>query len=251
MVEVVVLRGDISRMNTVFKFYMQVWVLLGLGASLALAWTLSEMRAWLAGWRRLWQGLGFVLISSAGLFMLLGVSAKIQDRMAQEAPRTLDGMHYMQSALYYDRDQELTLHQDYEAIRWMQENVQGSPVIVEGHAGEYRWGSRYSIYTGLPSVIGWNWHQRQQREFVPGNDVWARVGDVQAFYESSDLTVVRDFLNKYEVEYIVVGQMEQAYYPEEGLAKFAAQDGHLWDEVFHYEDTRIYRVREQAAVSDG
>ena len=174
--------------------------------------------------------------------MLLGVSAKVQDRMAQDSPRSLDGLSYMQYAIYYDRDRELQLNQDYEAIRWLQDHVQGSPVIVEAHTGEYRWGSRISINTGLPAVIGWNWHQRQQREFVPGNDIWGRVGEVQQFYESEEIIDARDFLKKYQVEYIIVGQLEQAYYPETGLAKFENFDGLLWDEVFQFEETRIYRV---------
>jgi uncharacterized membrane protein len=170
--------------------------------------------------------------------------------MAAEAPRTLDGNAYMPYALYYDRDQELHLDQDYAAIRWLQENVQGSPVIVEAHTGEYRWGSRITINTGLPAVLGWNWHQRQQREFVPGNDIWARVGEIQQFYETSDLGLVNDFLEKYEVEYIILGELEQAYYPGAGMAKFAAQDGVLWEEVFRVEDTVIYRVAERAQARE-
>jgi uncharacterized membrane protein len=229
---------------------MQVWVLLGLSASLALAWTLSDLSTWNLGWKRFCQATGAILVSSAGLFMLLGVSAKIQDRMASEAPRSLDGLTYMQYALYYERDQELVLNQDYEAIRWLQENVEGSPVIVEAHTGEYRWGSRITINTGLPSVLGWNWHQRQQREFVPGNDIWGRVTEIQEFYESSDLGLVRNFLAKYEVEYIIVGQLEQAYYPGGGLDLFEEQNGALWEEVFRFEDTAIYQVNEKLVAGN-
>lgn len=249
MVEVIVLRGDIFRMNTVFKFYIQVWVLFGLSAALALAWTLSEINQWLSAWRRTWRLAAIALLVSAGLFLLLGVPAKIQDRMVADAPRTLDGMRYMQHAVYYDKDQALDLNQDYETIRWLQENVKGSPVIVEAHTGEYKWGSRISIYTGLPSVVGWNWHQRQQREFVPGNDVWARVYAVEDFYLSSDLTQVKDFLRSYEVKYIVVGQLERAYYPGPGLEKFESQDGILWREVFRFEDTVVYEVLDVALAS--
>ncbi|NCT22392.1 hypothetical protein GW781_14720, partial [bacterium] len=51
------------------------------------------------------------------------------------------------------------------------------------------------------------------------------------------------FLQKYNVRYIVVGQVEKQYYPAEGLAKFAAYDGALWDEVFRDGETVIYAVR--------
>jgi YYY domain-containing protein len=242
MVEVIRLSGDISRMNTVFKFYMQVWTLFAISAGLSLAWVLTDLAEWSQAWKKSWQTLGVALVTSAGLFMLLGVSAKIKDRMVFDSAGGLDGMAYMQEAVYYDRDQELVLNQDYEAIRWLQENVQGSPVIVEAHTGEYRWGSRITINTGLPTVLGWNWHQRQQREFVPGNDVWGRVAEIQLFYEGVDLNLAKSFLEKYEVEYIVVGQLEQAYYPVEGIEKFAASEGIYWREVFRFEDMVIYQV---------
>jgi uncharacterized membrane protein len=242
MVEVIRLQGDISRMNTVFKFYLQAWILLGLAAALALAWTLEALRLWAPTWRGAWTVIAAVLLGCGALFMLQGVTAKAGDRMAAEAPFTLDGMAYMQSALYYDRDRALDLSQDYTAIRRMQDNVQGSPVIVEANTGEYRWGSRFTIYTGLPGVVGWNWHQRQQREFVPGNDVQARVNEIEAFYLSFDLRLVQDFLQKYQVKYIVVGQLERAYYPGPELDKFEAQDGVLWQEVFRLNDTVIYEV---------
>ncbi|MCW5839127.1 MAG: glycosyltransferase family 39 protein [Anaerolineales bacterium] len=244
-VEVMVLKGDISRMNTVFKFYMQAWTLLALCASLAAAWCWQALPHWSPNWRGVWQGLATLLLACAALFLLLGVTAKIRDRMAEGSPHTLDGMAYMQNAVYYEADRVLMLSEDYAAIRWMQDHVSGSPVIMEGYVSEYRWGARYSIYTGLPAVLGWNHHQRQQREFVPGNDVWGRMGDVNLFYETTDLAQAEVLLAKYAVRYIVVGQMEQAVYSAEGLAKFAAAEGRLWQEVFRVGDTAIYEVLER------
>ncbi|HCU58091.1 MAG TPA: hypothetical protein DF984_07730, partial [Anaerolineaceae bacterium] len=85
-----------------------------------------------------WQGLLFLLVVSAALFPLLGTTDKINDRMADEVPATLDGMAYMEYATYYDMGMDMQLEQDYEAILWMQENIEGSPVILEGQAYEYR-----------------------------------------------------------------------------------------------------------------
>lgn len=243
-VEIVVLAGDIGRQNTLFKFYLQVWLLFALGSGLALAWTLDEFPLWSVPWKRVWQGVTAVLLASTALFLMVGVSAKIRDRMAVEAPHTLDGNAYMPYALYYDQGQELHLEEDYAAIRWLQENVEGSPALVEAHTGEYRWGARISINTGLPAVIGWNWHQRQQREFVPGNDIWGRVGEVTAFYETTDRSLAEVFLQNYQVRFIVLGELERAYYPGAGLLKFEDYDGLLWDEVFRVDDTVIYQVRD-------
>lgn len=249
MVEVIRLQGDISRMNTVFKFYMQAWVLLAIGAALAFGWTLNALRGWLPAWRSLWQTAAIVLLACGALFMVTGVTAKMGDRMAPEAPHTLDGLAYMRYSVYFERDQALELRQDYEAIRWMQENVQGSPGIVEAHTGEYRWGARFAINTGLPAVVGWNWHQRQQREFVAGNDIWARVGDVETFYTTMDTTLAESFVQKYDVKYIIVGQLEQAVYPGAGLDKFKALDGRLWRQVYRAEDTVIYEVFDEVLAA--
>ena len=93
MVEVIVLRGDIGRMNTVFKFYLQVWEMFSLAAAAALAWTLIALPQWRLGWRRVWLiGLGLVILSAA-LYPITAAPAKMKDRMTDDAPRTIDGNH--------------------------------------------------------------------------------------------------------------------------------------------------------------
>jgi uncharacterized membrane protein len=151
-------------------------------------------------------------------------------------------MAFVESAVYYDLDTPLELGQDYLAIRWMQENVSGSPVIVEANQVEYHWGTRYTVYTGLPGVVGWNWHQRQQRTLTPHDWVFSRVEDVNTFYETTDLDFVINFLERYQVSYIIVGQLEQAKYSPEGISKFYEESGSLWELVYQNQDTMIYKT---------
>jgi uncharacterized membrane protein len=244
VVEVVVVKGDIGRMNTVFKFYLQVWTLFAVSAAAALGWLLAAMPGWLRGWRLGWQTVFAVLVFSACLFPLLGGTAKIKDRMVETAPHTLDGMAYMEHAAYDNWGIPLDLNQDYHAIRWMQENVAGSPILVEAGSGgnQYQWYSRYSIYTGLPGVIGWQWHQMQQRELLPDSWVFDRDLEVENFYTTIDPGYARFFLQKYHVRYIILGQLERGRYAGPGLDKFAALEGVLWRQVYGDRDTAIYEV---------
>jgi uncharacterized membrane protein len=137
----------------------------------------------------------------------------------------------------------MNLSEDYEAIRWLQENVQGSPVIVEANLRDlYRWGSRMSIYTGLPGVVGWEWHQQQQRALLPGSFVSERISEIDRFYSTPASEEDLAFLRKYGVQYIILGQLERNQYPGLQLDKFENLDGIWWKEVFRTGNTVIYQV---------
>jgi uncharacterized membrane protein len=230
-------------MNTVFKFYLQAWILFALAAGVCLGWLVKSLRYWRNRLALIWQVLLFLLVMSAALFTVLGTTDKVDDRMAPNAPQTLDGMTYMAYATYYDMGVNMQLDEDYYAIQWMQDNIEGSPVILEGQAYEYRWGNRFTIYTGLPGVVGWNWHQRQQRAVLRNNAVQERVNAVDTFYTTEDMAYVVEFINAYDVAYIVLGQLERAFYPGPGLEKFQNYEGQLWDPVHQVGSTIIYQVR--------
>jgi YYY domain-containing protein len=242
MVETIVVSGDIGRMNTVFKFYLHVWTLFAVSSGAAIGWIIAGMRKWQGSQKAVWQVALSALVFSAALYPLLATPAKIIDRMETEAPYTLNGMTYMKYASYHDEGVEMDLSQDYNAIRWMHDHVTGSPVIVEANSVEYHWGTRYTIYTGLPGVVGWNWHQRQQRTATPHDWVFERVDEIHEFYQTQDLALTKAFLKKYDVSYVILGQLEQAKYPGPGLDKFSQQDGVLWQEVFRDRNTRIFEV---------
>jgi len=214
-----------------------------MAAASGLAIILRKQKRWPKRIQVLVQIPLIVLLMSAALFPILATRDKATDRMSYVAPHTLDGMEYMQSSFYYLDGIQMDLSQDYRAIIWMQENVKGSPVILEGQTLEYSWGNRFTIYTGLPSVVGWNYHQRQQRALWANNAVWDRVNSVNEFYLTSDQGYVENYLKQYDICYIVLGQLERIRYYGDGLQKFAALEGVLWDVVYQDGDTIIYKVK--------
>jgi uncharacterized membrane protein len=206
-VEVIVLEGDIGRMNTIFKFYVQTWLLWGVTAAAALAWMVPRLWKWRQG-RGLWLAVLAVLLFLAALYPPLAIWAKVNDRFDTGLGPGLDGLAYMQTANYWDpADAQYDLKWDLEAIHWLQDNVVGSPTIIEGHAPEYRWGARYSINTGLPAVLGWNWHQRQQRAGVGEREVWDRASDIEDFYSTLSVETASRILDQYDVRYVIPRQL--------------------------------------------
>jgi YYY domain-containing protein len=248
LVDVVVLKGDISRMNTVFKFYLQVWVLLGVAAAAGLAWIWDHMRRDTGTLWTVWQAIFAVLFFGVSLYPVFATWGRVNDRFNKTVGATIDGMAFMDEATYSDAADgrppaTYPLKWDREAIEWLQMNVQGTPVILEGHTPEYRWGSRVSIYTGFPTVVGWSNHQRQQRSALTEPVVDQRGGDVRQIYNTPDPAQALGLMRRYDVAYVYVGPLEKAYYQPVGLAKFErmVQQGQL-ERVFQNAEVTIYRV---------
>jgi len=252
-VDLVSLRGDIVRMNTVFKFYLHVWVVFALAASFAawqlyyMAWRPSLRAAAAPGRRALAAGgvCGFaLLLLGAAVYPLFATPVRLDDRF-NDLSFGLDGAAYMREAVYADEHGPIDLSLDYEGIAWMRENVRGTPAIVEGRTPLYRWGGRFSVYTGLPSVLGWDWHQIQQRgrfAFMVGQ----RAEAVDDFYADPDIESAKAFLRAYKPGYVILGRVERLYYPADGLRKLdAGLDGSL-ELAFANEELKIFRVRAEA-----
>jgi YYY domain-containing protein len=268
-VEIAVLNPDIGRQNTVFKFYLQIWILLALASSFAL-WYLAAALAprWdslrqrlAASLDRPWASVPRLAFAVASLVLLLAVlvypiqatrwRVRLDDRFPDEGQQgvalvaaggiTNNGMAFMQKAAYPDDKGTIELKYDYDAILWLRKEVAGSPIIIEGIAPLYRWGSRISVYTGLPTVLGWDWHQTQQRGRF-AYLVQERLQDVNTFYSTPDPTAAEAVLQKYGVSYVIVGQLERFYYPAEGITKFESMAGHSLEPVYSNPQTIIYHV---------
>ena len=240
-VDFVTVEGDIGRMNTLFKYYLEVWILLAI-ASAYMLWRLGAQ--WLPALKpsvsATWLFALALLIGCSLVYVFLGTRDRLDDRFV-ELPPTLDGTAYMTAAVHWEREQTFPLVWDREAIRWLQDNVEGSPVVLEAHMEQYRWGGRIANYTGLPTILGWPWHQIQQR-FDYREQIGLRAEDVKRAYNTTSVEEAVELMRRYEVSYVVVGELERLNYDEGGLRKFEEMaEAGLLDAVYRNEGTAIFR----------
>ncbi len=232
------------RMNTIFKFYIQVWVMLGIAAAVALPHLWARRRRWQsAGQRRAWTA-ALVVLSFAGLlYPLVYTPARVNDRFPGDRPPvgTLDGMAFMTVGSYtWPDNNRIELKYDYAALQWLIANVKGTPVVAEAALPYYREGGlRVATYTGLPTFLGA--HQNEQRY---ASQVGERDGKARDFFSTPDISRALQLIRELRVSYIYVGQLEHAVYDTAGLAKFdeMVQRGEL-EVVYENERVKIYQVR--------
>jgi uncharacterized membrane protein len=109
-----------------------------------------------------------------------------------------------------DDQNRIVLASDYQAIRWLQDNVRGTPVLAEAPIGYYReFGGRVSSYTGLPALYN-EQHEREQRY---GWQNARRSREVDVFFMSVDLEETMQIARELGVEYVYIGPLERTIYP--------------------------------------
>ncbi len=233
--------GDYERMNTFFKFSMQLWLCLAIGGALAIQHLWNGLRGFI---KQAWSVLMVILLLGGSIFLVAGTYSRIQDHQgwinyqspAQSAnyTPTLDGFAFVRA--WYPGDAQ--------AITWLNTYISGSPVILEAATPyDYTWFGRVSVYTGLPDVMGWVGHEDEQRYQDQSVN---RMTDVSIIYTTTDTALAMELLNHYNVRYIYVGDLErQAYAPQSsvGLDKFdhMVQQGSL-QTVYHADGVTIYEV---------
>lgn len=236
-------------MNTLFKFYAQVWVLLGLGtaAALPIVWEALSRRFSPRLALDMERPLRRLALCHAGFPVPNRFPAPRDDRFpgARPAIGTLDGMAFMTVGVYTwpDQNDPITLRYDYDAIHWLLDNVKGNPVVAEGRIDYYREGGiRVSSFTGLPSLLGA--HQGEQRYSF---QVGQRKADPRDLFTTADVDHTQQLIQKMAVRYIYIGRLERTVYPAEGIAKFEqmAQQG-LLNVPYRNQEVTIYQVPKAA-----
>jgi len=250
-VEFFVVENTVGRMNTVFKFYMQVWLMFSVVGGVTAVWAWQSIQK-KETTRKAWLVVLGILVTAAALYPILATKAKWDVRLTQEAPITLDGMAFMPYATYNDNGANVPLSFDYEALKWMQQNIPGSPIIAEGYNDNYYRSAtnRVAMYTGLPDIIGWSGHQRQQRAILPGQFIDRRIQDVGTLYNTTSVVEAQNILAKYDVSYVYVGQLEWVLYSPAGLNKFDQMvEMGLLEEVYRNAGTSIYKVLDSETIA--
>jgi uncharacterized membrane protein len=179
-----------TRMNTVFKFHYNAWLLLAIGSALALAS--------LYGRGALCRGAAVVI---TGIVMTLGgiypIAATLTKASQFSRSPTLDGSGFAK-ALYPN---------DFAAIDWLSDRRQPRMVVVEAVGGDYTDFARVSTFAGMPTPIGWIGHELQWRG--PRDEYTQRERLVQDLYQARDPETARRLVDALQASYVFVGTLER------------------------------------------
>ncbi len=202
-----------QRMNTIFKFYYQAWVVWAIAAAFG-TWLLLQA---LKPVGKTLFGVGVALVVALGLIYPALATTTITDNwkgttrdLEGKQYATLDGTAYM-----------LTTPRaaDYEAIKFLNATVKGRPVVAEAVGGSYSEYARVAAHTGLPTVIGWPFHELQWRGDAEA--FGGREDKIRVLYQAPTWTEAQPILDEFNIQYVYVGPMETGLYGADGLGKFA------------------------------
>ena len=127
--------------------------------------------------------------------------------------------------------------EDYEVIEWLNANVKGQPTILEANGDSYSNYCRISMATGLPTVQGWFVHEWLWRN--DKDEPASRGKEVQTVYESKDIDATWDIIKKYDVKYVIIGDLEREKFVSLNEEKLLS----LGEVVFESGNTKVIRVR--------
>lgn len=189
--------GDYKRANTMFKLTYQAFIMFGI----AFGYILVKFIGF--GKYHFNKTVGYFSLIFFLLTLWYGkvsVGAWYGDIFKVSGYKGLDSAAFM----------ETTMEDDYLATNWLNENIEGMPVVLEANGDSYSDYQRVSVITGLPTVLGWHVHEWLWRSDVSVVD--SRAEDIKTIYTSDNKDEVLALIKKYNIEYIYVGKLEYDKY---------------------------------------
>ncbi len=182
------------RMNTVFKFYIAVWLLLGIGTFVMAGRFLNRPAI---------TEIVARAPKAARVGIVIAVLALLLTAPFLAAGNFTHSTYTLDGSAFLDREHP----GDAAAIRFLQ-GIPGHHVIVEGKGDDYSYAARVSSFTGMQAIIGWTFHEYMWRnDYGP---VTERTADLRTAYEDPTRTLA--VMGKYGADLLYVGDLERDAY---------------------------------------
>ena len=182
-----------NRMNTVFKFYYQAWLLLGIAGAIGMYYILAVplRHAWVNEWALVLAGLRIVWVAIVAVLLVFSayypVGAVLErtgwtSSGAARGDNTLAGLDYLRK----------TSPGEYEAIVWLRDTAEPGR-IVEAVGDDYGHGG-VSAATGRATPLSWEGHERQWRGDDINPELARRRADVETIFTSDQSAISQNLL---------------------------------------------------------
>lgn len=237
-----------ARMNTVFKFYYQAWLLWGVASAYAVYTLLvdAELPRPSLAVRGVFATFALVGVTGGLLFIIFAVQTRgfIETGRTSDwyepQPLTIDGAPSFAGLIGNDDMQALACLSALEP--------RDDAIVAEAVGGSYngRFG-RVGILTGLPVLLNWPNHEQQWRGSTYSVIAGTRESDIQRLYGDPTWTTARSVITRYGIDYIFFGSTEISVFGGSADVKFRDN----LEVVCEFGNTRVYRVDEQAIAAQG
>lgn len=182
------------RMNTIFKFYFQAWILFSYAVAYFLASQLHNSQS--NKKKILFTGISLIVFLISFIYPCFALLERV--RFSKFLPNNLNG-----NAFYFEAYPD-----EYEAINFLADVPYET--IAEAVGGSYTNFGRISRLSGLPTVLGWIGHELQWRGGV--EEIGSRQQDIEKLYQTNDWEIAESLISHYGIRYIYIGQLERSTY---------------------------------------
>lgn len=182
-----------TRMNTIFKFYFQSWIVWGLASACAVVVVWHQIKNSIRKWLSIILLIVLLISCAYPIFVFV---EKFRNFSLNDL--SLDGSRYM--ALYNPNE--------FNAIQFFRDAPYG--IVAEAIGGSYSGFARVSTFSGLPAVLGWPGHEMQWRGGV--NEIGSREYDIRLLFETNDWQAASQLIQRYQIRYIYLGDLEKSHY---------------------------------------
>lgn len=215
------------RANTMFKLTYQAFIMLSISGIYIFIRMISSFKK---EYKSKFSKIGFVVFALFSFGLLITISIYPYFAIPSgygdlKKYKGLDGTKYLEEGR----------KSDYLAINWINRNIKGQPVILEAQGDSYTDYARISANTGLPTVLGWTVHEWLWRGSydVPSS----RFNDIKTLYETKDLEKAKKIIEKYNVSYIYIGNLETEKYDV-----FYDKFFKLGRIIYSNQESKIYKI---------
>ncbi len=202
------------RANTMFKLAYEAYILCGLASGYVIARVYGaqtkaykgERKKSLITYRILLIPVMFMLLLSVGY--LFTSCRQWYGEMSGSSYLGMDSMYRVKAGLGAEAI----------AYQWVDNNVEEDAIVLQANGESYSYADTLSVITGRRTVLGWETH-----EWLWHNSydyIYALGEDIRMIYTSHDVNEIRPRLEKYNVDYIYIGESEYKKYEDINVDDF-------------------------------